>query len=236
MYFMFLPIEALIPLIPALIFAMWAQGQVKSAYAKYSKVRSRSGITGAQAARRLLDSAGLQNIPVEQGQGHLTDHYDPKSGVIRLSPGVYQSSSLAALGIAAHETGHAMQHADGYVPLEFRNNIFPVANFGSRMALPLFFIGFIFSGGAQGGGLNWLMDVGILFFAFAFIFQLVTLPVEFNASSRAVELLEGGGFIGREEVGPTRKVLNAAALTYIAAAAVALAQLIRLLILRNSRD
>ena len=230
--FMFLPIEALIFMIPALIFAMWAQSQVKSAYNKYSKVRSQSGITGAQVSRRLLDSAGLQNIPVEQGQGHLSDHYDPKTGVIRLSPGVYQSASLAALGIAAHETGHAIQHADGYLPLEFRNNIFPVANIGSRMAIPLFFIGFLFSA----GGLNWLMDVGILFFAFAFVFQLVTLPVEFNASTRAVGLLEGGGFITLDEVGPTRKVLNAAALTYVAAAAVALAQLVRLLILRNSRD
>ena len=232
MPFMFLPLDwTLILIIPAMVFAMWAQSQVKSAYNKYSKVRSQSGITGAQAARRLLDSAGLQNIPVEQGQGHLSDHYDPKAGIIRLSPGVYQSASLAALGIAAHETGHAMQHADGYVPLEFRNNIFPVASIGSRMAIPLFFIGFLFA-----SSLNWLMDVGILFFAFAFVFQLVTLPVEFNASTRAVALLEGGSFITRDEVGPTRKVLNAAALTYIAAAAVALTQLIRLLILRNSRD
>ncbi|WP_318036651.1 zinc metallopeptidase [Dethiobacter alkaliphilus] len=222
----------MILIIPALIFAMWAQSQVRSAYDKYSRVRSRSGISGAQAARRLLDSAGLQNVSVEQVQGHLSDHYDPKAGAVRLSPGVYQSSSVAALGIAAHEAGHAMQHADGYVALEFRNNIFPVASIGSRMAIPLFFIGFIFSAGP----LNFLMDVGILFFAFAFIFQLVTLPVEFNASSRAVALLEGGGFIDRDEVGPTRKVLNAAALTYIAAAAVALTQLIRLLILRNSRD
>lgn len=218
--------------IPAFIFAMWAQNRVKSAYSKYSQVPARSGITGAQAARRLLDSAGLTDVPVQRGQGQLSDHYDPRAGVIRLSPGVYDSSSLAALGIAAHEAGHAMQHGDDYVPLSFRNNIFPVANIGSRMAFPLFFVGLIF--GVE-SGLGWLMDAGILLFAFAVVFQLVTLPVEFNASNRAVALLEGSGFITREEVGPTKKVLNAAALTYIAAVAVALTQLMRLLILRNRR-
>jgi Zn-dependent membrane protease YugP len=232
---MFLPDSTWLLILPAFIFAMWAQSRVQSAYQKYSRVHARSGITGADVARRLLDSAGLSDVTVEQGQGHLSDHYDPRSGVIRLSPGVYQSSSLAALGIAAHETGHAMQHGDDYIPLAFRNNIFPVANLGSRMAFPLFFIGFLF-GGAEGAGLGFLMDVGILLFTFAVVFQLVTLPVEFNASSRAVTLLEGSGYITREEVGPTRQVLNAAALTYIAAAAVALTQLLRLLILRGRRD
>lgn len=231
----FLPDYTFVLILPALFFAMWAQSRVQSAYQKFSRVHARSGITGAQVARRLLDAAGLADIPVEQGQGHLSDHYDPRSGVIRLSPGVYQSTSLAALGIAAHETGHAMQHGDGYIPLAFRNNIFPVANIGSRMAFPLFFIGFLF-GSAQGAGLGILMDVGILLFAFAVVFQLITLPVEFNASSRAVDLLEGSGYITREEVGPTRQVLNAAALTYIAAAAVAITQLLRLLILRGRRD
>ncbi|MDW7650235.1 MAG: zinc metallopeptidase [Bacillota bacterium] len=219
--------------IPAFIFAMWAQNRVQSAYKKYSRVHARSGITGAQAARRLLDDAGLMDIPVQMGQGQLTDHYDPRQGVIRLSPGVYQSTSLAALGIAAHEAGHAMQHGDAYVPLAFRNNIFPVANIGSRMAFPLFFIGLIFGANS---GLALLMDVGILLFAFAVVFQVVTLPVEFNASNRAVALLEGSGFITSEEVGPTKKVLNAAALTYIAAVAVALTQLLRLLILRGRRS
>lgn len=218
-------------ILPAFIFAMWAQNRVKSTYQKYSRVHARSGITGAEVARRLLDSAGLNNIPVELGQGHLSDHYDPRAGVIRLSPDVYRSTSLAALGIAAHETGHAMQHSDGYVPLAFRNNIFPVANIGSRAAFPLFIIGLLFAG----AGLEFLMEVGILLFAFAVLFQVVTLPVELNASNRAVAILEGGGYITQEEVGPTRQVLNAAALTYLAAVAVALSQLIRLLILRNSR-
>jgi Zn-dependent membrane protease YugP len=232
--FLFLPDSTLFLILPAFVFAMWAQSRVKSTYQKYSRVHARSGATGAQVARRLLDEANLNHVPVEQGQGHLSDHYDPRSGVIRLSPDVYRGSSLAALGIAAHETGHAIQHGDGYIPLTFRNNIFPVANIGSRMAFPLVFIGFLF-GGAN-GSLLWMMDVGILFFAFAVLFQLVTLPVEFNASSRAVALLEGSGYITREEVGPTRQVLNAAALTYVAAAAVAITQLIRLLVLRNRRS
>lgn len=217
-------------IIPAFIFAMWAQNRVKSTYQKYSRVHARSGITGAQVARRLLDAAGLNNVPVELGQGHLSDHYDPRAGVIRLSPDVYQNSSLAALGIAAHETGHAMQHSDGYIPLAFRNNIFPVANIGSRAAFPLFIIGLLL--GTAG---EFLMTAGIWLFAFAVLFQVVTLPVELNASNRAVAILEGGGYITQEEVGPTRQVLNAAALTYLAAVAVALSQLIRLLILRNSR-
>lgn len=228
--FMFLPDWTFILVIPAFIFAVWAQSQVQSAYQKYSRVYARSGLTGAQVARRLLDAAGLDHIPVQQSQGHLSDHYDPRAGVVRLSPGVYQSNSLAALGIAAHETGHAIQHGDGYVPLSFRNNIFPVANIGSRMAFPLFFIGYFF------GTAPVLMDIGILLFAFAVVFQLATLPVEFNASSRAVALLESGGYLTPAEVGPTRKVLNAAALTYIAAAAVAITQLLRLLLLRSRRD
>ncbi len=228
----FLPLDAtLILILPAFFFALWAQGRVKAAYNKYARVSARSGVTGAQVARRLLDDAGLADVAVEMGRGNLTDHYDPRGRLIRLSPDVYRSTSLAALGIAAHETGHAIQHGDGYIPLSFRNNIFPVANIGSRMAMPLFFVGFFFSQ----AGMNWLMDVGILFFAFTVVFQLVTLPVEYNASNRAMALLEGAGYLTGEEVGPTRQVLNAAALTYLAAAAVALTQLLRLLVLRNRR-
>jgi Zn-dependent membrane protease YugP len=225
-----LPMDiTMVLVIPAFVFALWAQSRVQSTYRKYSRLHARSGATGAQVARRLLDSAGLNDVGLDQGQGHLSDHYDPRSRRVRLSPEVYRGSSLAALGIAAHEVGHAIQHGDGYIPLSFRNNIFPVANIGSRMAVPLFIIGFFF---AQ-AGMGWLMDAGILFFAFAVVFQLVTLPVEFNASSRALALLEGAGYLTREELGPTGKVLNAAALTYIAAAAVALTQLLRLFLLRN---
>ncbi len=228
----FLPPDiTMLLVIPAFIFAVWAQSRVQSTYYRYSRVFARSGATGAQVARRLLDRAGLYDVGVDLGQGYLSDHYDPRSRRIRLSPEVYRSNSLAALGIAAHEAGHAIQHGDGYIPLSFRNNIFPMANIGSRMAVPLFLIGFFF---AQ-AGMGWLMDVGILFFAFAVVFQLVTLPVEYNASNRALALLEAEGFLTREEVGPTGKVLNAAALTYIAAAAVALTQLLRLLMLRNRR-
>lgn len=230
-----LPDATFFLVLPAFFFALWAQNRVQHAYKKYSKIHSRSGVTGAQVARRLLDDANLQNVAVEMGRGNLSDHYDPRDGTIRLSPGVYDSTSLAALGIAAHETGHAIQHGDNYFPLSFRNNIFPVANIGSRMAFPLFFVGFIFAG-AEGAGLGFLMDIGILLFGFAVVFQLITLPVEFNASSRAVALLESSNYITQEEVGPTRQVLNAAALTYIAAVAVALSQLIRLLILRNRRN
>lgn len=228
---LFLPDSTFILIIPAFIFALWAQNRVRAAYNRYSKVYARSGLTGAQVARRLLDNAGLKNIPVEQSQGQLSDHFDPRQRVIRLSPGVYQSTSLAALGIAAHETGHAIQHDEGYFPLTFRNNIFPVANIGSRMAFPLFFIGFIFGASALQG----LMDIGILLFAFAVVFQLVTLPVEFNASNRAIAILDQSGYLTQDEVGPAREVLNAAALTYIAALAVAISQLLRLLILRNRR-
>lgn len=216
-------------ILPALFFAMWAQSRVQSTYQRYARVHARSGLTGAEVARRLLNEAGLYDIPVEQVQGHLTDHFDPKKRVIRLSTGVYKSSSLAALGIAAHETGHAIQHAEGYIPLAFRNNIFPLANIGSRLAFPLFFIGLFF------GALEGLMTIGIFLFAFAVLFQLVTLPVEYNASSRAIALLADRGFLTNDEVQPTREVLSAAALTYLAAAAVSITQLLRLLILRNRR-
>ncbi len=227
----FLPDWTWIIILPALFFAMYAQAKVQGTYQRYSRVHARSGLTGAQVARRLLDSAGLTHIPVEMSRGTLSDHFDPREGVIRLSPGVYQGSSLAALGIAAHETGHALQHDDGYFPLAFRNNLFPVASIGSTLAFPLFFIGFLF--GAT--SLGFLMDIGILLFAFAVLFQLVTLPVEYNASNRAISLLGEGGYLTREEIGPAREVLNAAALTYLAARAVALTQLLRLLILRDRR-
>ncbi len=216
-------------LIPAVILAMYAQSKVQSTFRKYLRVPSTSGMTGAQVARMLLDKHGLHDVPVQQIGGTLSDHYDPRQRAMRLSPQVYQSSSLAAIGVAAHETGHAIQHAQQYVPLGIRNNLFPVASIGSQMAFPLFFIGLIFASG-------FLMDIGIWLFVAALAFQVVTLPVEFNASSRAIQLLEGTGVLTRTEVPKAKAVLSAAALTYVAAAAMAAMQLIRLLVLRGARD
>lgn len=216
-------------LIPAMIFAMYARNRVKSAYERYSRIRTSNRISGSQVARSLLDDAGLEHIKVVQTEGYLTDHYDPRQKVVRLSPQVFGDNSLAALGIAAHEVGHAVQHGDGYAPLGIRNSIVPLAGFGSKAAFPLFFIGFIFSG----GGLEFLMDIGIAVFLFAVLFQTITLPVEFNASGRAVAVLENGGFLRGEELEGTKRVLNAAALTYVAALAVSLAHLFRMLLLRG---
>jgi Zn-dependent membrane protease YugP len=217
--------------LPAFLLAMYAQYKVKSTFAQQSKVASASGSSGAQIARSLLDAKGLNNIPVELTPGSLSDHYDPKSKVLRLSPEVFNGTSVAALGIAAHEVGHAIQHQQEYIPLNIRNSIFPVASLGSTLAMPLIFIGFL---------LNFanLTLLGIIAFSFAVFFQLVTLPVEFNASNRAMAMLEGGGFITRTEVGPTKKVLDAAALTYVAATLVAIAELVRfvLMFLGQSRD
>jgi Zn-dependent membrane protease YugP len=217
-------------LLPAMILGMYAQSKVKSAYAKYARVPAARGTRGSQVARALLDQAGLQGVAVELTGGHLTDHYDPRKQVVRLSREVYNGNSLAALGIAAHETGHAVQHATGYFALNLRNNFFPVAQLGSSMAMPLFLVGFLF---ANSFGI--LMDIGILLFVFAVLFQVITLPVEFNASSRAVEMLAANDIINRDEEKGVRAVLNAAALTYVAATAVAISSLLRLLILRGRR-
>lgn len=217
--------------LPAMFFALYAQNKVRNTYARYSRLYPAGSLTGAQVARSLLDNAGLDQVKVVQTEGQLTDHYDPRSRVVRLSTPIYGNNSLAALGIAAHEVGHALQHDGGYLPLGVRNSIFPLAGFGSRAAFPLFFIGFLFSA----GGLAFLMDLGIALFLFAVIFQAITLPVEFNASSRAVALLESGGYLHGEELTGVKQVLNAAALTYVAAMAVALGQLFRLLMLRNRK-
>ncbi len=216
--------------LPAMAFALYAQNKVKSTYTRYSRVSSRNRLTGGQIARSLLDEAGMEDIPVELTQGQLTDHYDPRAKVVRLSSEIFRNNSLAALGIAAHEVGHAIQHDTGYALLGVRNAIFPLAGFGSKAAFPLFFLGFLFS-----GSLSFLMDIGIAVFLFAVFFQTVTLPVELNASSRALALLDGGGFLQGEELEGAGQVLRAAALTYVAALAVALAQLFRLLLLRERR-
>lgn len=218
--------------IPAIILALYAQIRVKGTYARYSKVLARSGVTGAATARSLLNSGGAGDVAVEKIGGRLTDNYDPRKKVLHLSEGVYDGRSLAALGIAAHETGHALQHHVHYAPLQFRNGFFPVANIGSTLAFPLFFIGLLTS--SRGPSL--LMDLGILLFAAAVLFSVVTLPVEFNASRRAISILRMQGFLDGEEIGGARKVLSAAALTYLAATAMAIFQLVRLLLIRNSRD
>lgn len=220
-------------IIPPLILALYAQARVRSTYARYSQVAAASRLTGAQIARQILDSRGAQNVPVEQIPGQMTDNYDPRKKVLRLSDGIYGSNSLAALGIAAHEAGHAIQHHDGYSPLALRNVIFPIASIGSTLAFPLFFIGFIMG---QKRGPSILMDIGILLFAGAVLFSVITLPVEFNASRRALVVLEERGYLNQTEMAGARKVLSAAALTYVAATAMAVMQLVRMLLIRDSRD
>ena len=226
-FFFFDP--SMILLIPAVILAIWAQIKVKSTYRKYQKVHSAQQISGAMAAKQILQSNGIYDVEVEAIPGELSDHYDPRVKKIRLSQANYKSNSLAAIAVAAHETGHAIQHATNYAPLQLRHTILPVTSFVSKAAFPLFFIGFLFS-------TQWLLTAGIVFFAAVVLFHLVTLPVEFNASSRALAQLSGQGMLAEQEMTGARKVLNAAALTYVAAAAMALLQLIRLILLSNSRD
>jgi Zn-dependent membrane protease YugP len=216
-------------LIPAVLLALWAQFKVKSTFAKFEKVQAGRGLTGAEVAKQLLGDAGLGNVQIEEVQGKLSDHYDPRTRVLRLSPPISRGRSVAALGVAAHEVGHAIQHQKLYSPFQVRQAIVPAANLGSTLAFPLFIFGMLFSSPK-------LMDIGILFFSAAVVFQLVTLPVEFNASSRAMVLLESRGYLVGAEVGQAKKVLSAAALTYVAATAMAVLQLVRLLILRQSRD
>lgn len=214
----------MIILLPAIIVTFYAQAKVQGAYSKYSRVASSVGLTGAAVARQLLNKAGLHDVGVEMVPGELTDHYDPRHKKVRLSPQVYNGTSLAALGIAAHETGHAIQHDTGYFPLAFRNSLAPVAQIGSNAAVPLLLIGLLM--GAMG-----LVKLGIYAFTAVVLFQIITLPVEFNASSRAIALLENGGYLSSSEVGPVRNVLGAAALTYVAAALTAVLTLVRFLVL-----
>lgn len=216
-------------LIPAILLAMYAQLKVQSTFSKYSSVRNRYGYRAFEVARRLLNEAGLYDVSIEMIPGSLTDHYDPRSRVLRLSQTVYGSDSIAAIGVAAHETGHAIQHASGYIPLKVRNAIVPVANIGTSVSWPLLIVGFIF-------GSTQLIDIGIILFSGVVLFQIVTLPVEINASNRAIKLLESDGLFMRDELYPARQVLNAAALTYVAAAFTSIMNLIRLLILRDRRD
>jgi len=231
---MFFPFfdPTMVLLVPAFGLALWAQFKVKNTYRKFSEVASASGLTGAQVAKRILAMEGISDVTVEEVEGELTDHYDPRTRTVRLSEGIYGVNSVAAFGIAAHEVGHAIQHNRGYAPLGIRHALVGQANIRSTLAMPLFIIGMIFGAGQ----FKILMDIGIFLFLGALTFQLVTLPVEFNASSRALAALGGSGLMASSEVGMARKVLNAAAWTYVAAAAVSVMTLIRLLVLRNARD
>ncbi len=216
-------------IIPVFILAMVVQRQVVSNYRKFAKVRNYNGLTGAEAARKILDDNGLNDVQIEAVKGELTDHYDPRTQTVRLSEHNYSQPSVSAITIAAHECGHALQHADNYAPLTIRAQILPIANIGSKGAFPLFLAGFLFSIGP-------LMDIGIVLFAAALLFHLVTLPVEFNASKRAYAELEYGKIIEPDEMPGARKILNSAALTYVASTLMALVQLIRLIILRGNRN
>lgn len=210
--------------------SMWASARVQSTFQKYSKVRSMTGMTGAEAARRLLNSQGIFDVTIQPVKGQLTDHYDPRTKTVNLSEAVYGSVSVSAIGVAAHECGHAMQDNEGYVPLRMRAAFVPVVNFGSTLSWPLILIGLV-----VGGAGSTIVNIGIWMFVLVVLFQLITLPVELNASSRAVRLLDSTGILHGEEVGDTRKVLGAAALTYVAAAASSILQLLRLVILFGGR-
>lgn len=220
--------SSLLLLAPAILLGVYAQYRVSSTYKKYSRTRAASGVTGAQASRMLLDREGLNDVAVEVIPGNLTDHYDPRKRVLRLSEGVANSDSLAALGVAAHETGHAIQHARKYVPMQIRSAVVPAASFGSNFG-PLIFMAGLFLSTYRG-----LMTVGIVLFTAAVIFQIVTLPVEFDASSRAMKLLQTNGLVVAGEAGGARKVLSAAALTYVAAALMSVLMLVRMLVLRGN--
>lgn len=216
--------------IPGLLLGLWAQMRVSSAFKKYSAVHAHNGMSAEEVARSMLNRSGCGEVSVRTVSGNLTDHYDPRNNTLRLSDGVYGSTSVAAIGVAAHECGHAMQQHEGYAPLKLRSALVPVVNLGSNLYFPIFLLGLVFS---------WepLLYVGIACFALTLVFTLVTLPVEFNASGRALSVLEEQGYLSRDEMDGARAVLNAAALTYVAAAISSLLQLVRLLIIaRDRRD
>lgn len=228
MYFYGYDIYYFILVIPALIFSIYAQIKVNNTFNRYSRVANRRGLTGADVARYILDINGLRDVDVQHVRGQLTDHYDPSRKVVRLSSPVYSSTSVAALGVAAHETGHAIQHKTGYGPLALRTNLVPLAGIGSSMGPYLAIFGLIFN-------LPLLVNIGIILFTLAVAFYIITLPVEFNASKRAISILESSGMLTVDEIEPAKKVLQAAAMTYVASATVAMANLLRLLFLANRR-
>lgn len=220
-------------ILPCLLLSMWASARVNSTFKQYAQQLSTRRISGAQAAQRVLSSCGVNNVRIERVSGNLTDHYDPKSNVIRLSDSVYDSTSTAAIGVACHEAGHAVQYAQSYFPIKIRAAIIPITNFGSKLAMPLILIGILLSAFASFS--YTLVYLGIACFALSLVFQLVTLPVEFNASRRAMEIIEQTDMLTDEEQKGARKTLSAAAMTYVAAAAVAFAQLLRLILLFGGR-
>ncbi len=231
--FYYLDWTYIVLVIPAMILALYAQNKVNSTFKKYSRVASRSGMTGAQAARRLMELNGIYDVSIERVSGNLTDHYDPSKKVLRLSDSVYSDTSVAAIGVAAHETGHAIQHARGYVPLTLRTVMVPLANLGSTLSMPLIFLGILFSFSSVMG--NSMINLGILLFGLSVVFTIITLPVEFNASRRAVACLGDSGILYDDEIGGVKKVLSAAAMTYVASTAVALANFLRLIIIFGGR-
>ena len=224
----------LVIVLPCLILSLWASSSVNSTFQKYAKIHSSRNLTGAEAAQRVLNAHGVRGVRIERVSGNLTDHYDPKTNVIRLSDSVHSSTSVAAIGVAAHEAGHAVQYAQSYAPIKLRAAIIPITNIGSKLAMPLILAGILFS--FLGSFSTMLVYLGIAAFSLSLIFQLVTLPVEFNASRRAMETIENSGLLTTEEQRGARKTLKAAAMTYVAATAVALAQLVRLILLFGGRN
>ena len=223
----------LVFVLPCLILSMWASSNVNSTFKKYSKQYSSRHLTGAQAAQRVLSANGVRNVRIDRVSGNLTDHYDPKTNVIRLSDSVYDSTSTAAIGVACHEAGHAVQYAQSYAPIKLRAAIIPITNFGSRLAMPLILLGILLS--FLGEMSYFFVYLGIACFALSLVFQLITLPVEFNASRRAMQAIAQGNLLTEAEQTGARKTLNAAALTYVAATATALAQLLRLIAIFGRR-
>lgn len=237
---MFMPFyyfdRTILILLPAMILSVWAQAKVNSTFRKYSAVMSRRGSSGAEIARKILDMNGLYQVRIERVAGNLSDHFDPKTNVVRLSDSTYDSTSVGAIGVAAHEVGHAIQHATSYLPIRVRNSIVPLVNISSALSMPIILLGLLFGG--AGGVFPFLIDLGIILFSATVLFQLITLPVEFNASNRAMETLRNQHLLDEEEAKGASKVLRAAALTYVAAAVSSILSLLRLILLfgGNRRD
>lgn len=221
--------RTMILLLPAIIIAFWAQSKVSGTYRKYRTIRTMNGYTGENVARMMLDAAGLYDVPVVEIRGELTDHYDPRSRVVRLSSDIYHGASIASAGIAAHEVGHAIQHKEAYKPLVLRTSIASAVNFSSQASIIIFMIGLLFS-------IPLLTNIGIIFFTVAVIYQIITLPVEFNASRRALNILESRNILYGNEVSGAKSVLSAAAMTYVAAALMSISQLIRLIAINNRNN